>query len=94
MAELLMKYVTYVHPDPVLDRRGAYKRGDIVVVRPDGWSWGRKEVLAANQGGKFSIIKLPDLTVAEAEEYLQPERLDTDPKVPGPAVSRRRYFCA
>lgn len=34
------------------------KVGDIVVVRPDGWSWGKRECLP-----DFLIVKVPGLTV-------------------------------
>ena len=43
MAELLIKLIDYTHPDPEVDRRGAYKAGMVVAVKPDGHLWGRKE---------------------------------------------------
>lgn len=45
MAELLIRPVNNFHADPVKDRRGSYKRGDPVVVMPDGHKWGREERL-------------------------------------------------
>lgn len=40
-----------------------YKDGDIVVVRPEGWAWGRREVK------EFLIVTLPEgLTEQEAQE--------------------------
>jgi hypothetical protein len=39
MALILIKDSDYTHLDPVKDQRGAYKRGDLVVVYPD-WQHG------------------------------------------------------
>jgi len=51
------------------DRIASYERcprkGDIIVVKPNGWKWGKKEGLP-----KFIIVKVPDMTVKEAEAYL------------------------
>ncbi|MCP4126928.1 MAG: hypothetical protein GY753_07690 [Gammaproteobacteria bacterium] len=60
MAELLIKAVDYAHADPEKDRCGAYKRGDVVVVMPDGHVWGGAEGLP-----KFLRVSLPGVTVAE-----------------------------
>ena len=38
--------------------------GDIVVIRPDGWEWGREECLP-----NFILVKIPDMTVEEAKQY-------------------------
>jgi hypothetical protein len=63
MAELLIKARNAQHDDPDTDRRGSYKRGDVVVVMPDGHQWGAKEGLP-----NFVKIKIPGLDhVAIAE---------------------------
>lgn len=56
MAEALIKAVDFVHPDPDIDRRGAHKRGDIIVVMPDGHQWGGAE----RDISKFAIVSVPD----------------------------------
>lgn len=66
MAELLIKAVDATHVDPDKDRRGCYKRGDVVVVQPDGWSWGTLEALP-----RFVLVKVPGATVAQVEQYIQ-----------------------
>ena len=38
--------------------------GDIIVVRPDGWKWGKEECLP-----NFVVIKMPDVTMEEAKKY-------------------------
>ena len=67
MAEFLIKAVDETHSDPVEDQRGCYKRGDIVVVMPDGHEWGKEEGLP-----KFVVVKIPDLAVSKARKYTDP----------------------
>lgn len=69
MAEMLVFAVNRTHPNPVKDRRGCYKRGDIVVVKPNGWGWGTEETKAPKDGGVFVIIKIPGVSVASIEKY-------------------------
>ena len=38
--------------------------GDVIVVRPDGWKWGKEECLP-----NFVVIKIPDLKVEDAKKY-------------------------
>jgi len=68
MAELLIKAVDATIPDPTKDQRGCYKRGDIVVVMPDGHTWGKEEGLP-----KFVIVKIPGLSVAAVKQYAESE---------------------
>lgn len=65
MAELLVKAVDATHADPEKDRRGCYKRGDVVVVREDGHAWGRKE-----GAPKFRVVKVPGVPAARLR-YLE-----------------------
>ena len=71
MAELLIKLIDHIHSDPVKDRSGAYKRGDVVVVMPDGHEWGREE-----GPPKFGIIKVVGLSVMKCQEFVRPEMQD------------------
>ena len=61
MAELLVKARSVANADPDKDRRGCYKRGDIVLAQPDGHEWGRMEGLP-----DFVVIRVPGLTAAAA----------------------------
>jgi len=63
MAELLIRLKNNTHSDPAKDRM-CYKRGDIVVVKPDGHHWGRAEGLP-----DFAVIGT-DRTVAQVEHLL------------------------
>lgn len=93
MAELLIKAIDATHSDPVKDARGCWKRGDVVAAFDDGHEWGRLEALPPEQGGKFVIIRLPGVTLAElrgetiqrtAFDFLDPERDES-----GEVVGRR-----
>ena len=49
--------------------------GDIIVVRPDGWQWGKEECLP-----NFVVIKLPDLNIEDAKKYEESLIDATDPQ--------------
>ena len=68
MAELLIKAVDAALPDPRKDL-GCFKAGDIVVVREDGWGWGLEESRPPADGGKFVLVKLPGVTVAQLTAF-------------------------
>ena len=70
MAEILIKAVSAVHADPVKDRAGCHKKGDPIIIRPDGWSWGSKETLP-----DFVIIKVPGLDPATIASYMDSWRM-------------------
>ena len=41
-------------------------RGEIIVIKPNGWMWGRKE-----RPPEYIIVKVPGVTVAQAIKYTQ-----------------------
>ena len=91
MAELLIKAVDAVHADPVKDKCGCYKRGDVVVAKADGWAWGKEEGLPA-----FCILKITDLSVKAAQKYIESETLtEVHPNDPTDMITsilcRRQY---
>jgi hypothetical protein len=67
MAEFIFKRFDYTHPDPEKDRRGAHKRTDFINWKPDGFS----DFSHGNGPGSyltdFIIVKVPGITLAEAE---------------------------
>lgn len=96
MCEILIKAIDAIHPDPVKDRRGCYKRGDFVTVQPDGHKWGKKETLP-----HFVVVKIPGIDPKIVRELVQPQIEDDDgvptyKGIPGnepvPAVFRRRRW--
>lgn len=86
MAELLIKAIdAIVEDDPVKDKAGSYKRGDVVVIYPDGHEYGKIEGLP-----KFMIVKIPDLSFKDAQKYIEEEVDDTDLNNII-TITRRRY---
>ena len=95
MAEILVKAIDAHHPDPTVDLAGCYKRGDPVVIMPDGHQWGSEEGPPT-----FYIVKLPGVDPADLQMYNEshmeeePERLDPEGN-PMPrmmrSVIRRKY---
>jgi parallel beta-helix repeat protein len=69
MAELLIRVFDTHHADPVKDRRGCYKRGNVVVAMSDGQRWGREELRPRN----FYRLRVPDLPPEEADLLTHPE---------------------
>jgi hypothetical protein len=48
--------------------------GDVIVVRPDGWLWGEKELNST----AWRIIKCPGEPMSVGEQFLGPEIVDTN----------------
>ena len=43
---------------------GRSQIGDIIVVKPDGWGWGKRERLP-----NYIVIKIPGLSIEDAQKY-------------------------
>lgn len=41
-------------------------RGEIIVIKPNGWEWGRKE-----RPPEYIVVKVPGMTVTQAIKYTQ-----------------------
>jgi hypothetical protein len=67
VAEILIKMIDHVHPDPEVDPM-CFKIGDVVAVFPDGWVWGREETLP-----KFLVAKFPGIDVSVFAPLLDPQ---------------------
>ena len=59
--------------------------GDIIVVKPDGWEWGKEECLPT-----FLVVKLPQVDVATVEHFTQSLMDMTNPDNPK-MLKRRKY---
>lgn len=86
MAELVVMVVDRLHPHDVYLNAAAYKRGDVIEVRPDGWPWGTEELAHPD----WRILRIPDLTVSEASALLAEER-NTDPAHQSRTLQRRAF---
>ncbi len=73
MAELLIMNADNTNRDPLISAAHCYKAGDPVCVALDGHSWGRKERRSTWPDCKFLLLKIPDLTVADARKFMDSE---------------------
>ena len=80
MAELLIKARAAPDADP--NHPMVYTSGDLVLVKPDGHTWGRMETVP-----DFWKVRITDRTVAQLEA-LAVSITDTT----GNATKRRRYY--
>jgi hypothetical protein len=79
-AELLVKAEDAWGKDEARSRKG-----DIIVVRPDGWEWGREECLP-----RFIVVKLPNVK-EEDVKYLEQSLMDNTDKEKPVMLKRRKY---
>ena len=87
MAELLIKAVDAVHSDTQKNQRGCYKRGDVVVVMPDGHPWGTEE-----RPPKFVTMRVVGVLPARYQRLVeQAETVILDPEG-NPVRLRRRHY--
>lgn len=86
MAELLLRVASKSAPsDPRRDTK-LTKRGDVIVVQPDGWRWVGRELTAPH----WRILKIPALSESEAAMLLAVEPPD-DLAHPSLMRQRRMY---
>jgi len=83
MAEFLIKATNATHADPVKDRRGCYKRGDIVQVFPDGACTEQP-----SPNSNMVIIKVVGLSFEAAQKYMLSEMDTVDPRK---TLTRRKF---
>jgi hypothetical protein len=79
MCEFLIRVHDKCSEDPQKDIR-CMKRGDVVVVCPDGWGWSDLECSLAH----WRIVKVPGLSMEQGETYMADELASSK--------SRRRLF--
>lgn len=72
MAEILLRVTDKTHQT---EPNRVTKRGDIIVVQADGWPWSRAEQTLSF----WRIIKLPNITVAQAKNAMLAAGTRTDP---------------
>ena len=72
MAELLVRIIDKTSPDRDKDAQ-LTKRGDVIVVCPDGQPWGREE----RNNPHWRIVKVPGVDVEDLD-YLTAEEIPPD----------------
>ena len=100
MAELLIKITNATHLDPLEDRRGCYKRGYVIDVRPDGFQWARMESkavwiaegnLAETWHGHTALVKIPGLDPERVRDLLAMQTEDDMGQDTETMYRRRRW---
>ena len=64
MDDLTQKEVDALPENRKASHEARCQIGDVVVVRPDGWPWGKCECLP-----DFVVVKIPGMSVDEAKKY-------------------------
>lgn len=85
MAEILLRVHDKVGRTPELDVK-CTKRGDVIFVAEDGWSWGHDELTLPF----YRIIKFPGVTIDVFTPFLSSEP-ETNPVNPS-NMRLRRFF--
>lgn len=62
MAQIVVITKDKVDPADPVNNAGQYKRGDVICALPDDWVFGDQEL----SNPMFQIIKIPDMSVTEA----------------------------
>lgn len=85
MAELLVRTVDKVNPkDPEKDAQ-CLKRGEVVVIMPDGHPWSQRE----RNNPDWQLVQIPGMSVEDANiKFTQPPFVD--PKIAGEEAMRNR----
>jgi hypothetical protein len=86
MAELLVRVFSKSSTDPAQDAK-LTKRGDVIVVVPDGWGWSDIECTNPH----WRIFKWPSVTESEASALLTPELPISEADVDNPLLQRRGF---
>lgn len=92
-AEALVFMGNNTHPDPEKDRRGCWKRGMIVVLKPGGHPWGAREDPAlATPPRTFAVLRFQGIALRRLEKYLAEQMDDAGGVLLEPVRYRRRLW--
>jgi hypothetical protein len=71
MAQILFRLKDNNHPNPDKDRRGSYKKGYPVSIKPDGWYEGNPNwwQSAYADKTKWFVVEVTDATVEQLQHY-------------------------
>jgi hypothetical protein len=85
MAEILLRVKDKINSSPYLNAQ-CTKRGDVIVVCPDGWRWGFREL----DDPQYRVVCIPQMSVSEAQAFVVGE-METSPQ-PASMLRHRRAF--
>lgn len=69
MAEMLVRIVDKINPDPKLDLL-CRKRGDVVCIMPDGHGWSEAEIT----NPEWTIVKFPGVSRDKLDHFIHVDR--------------------
>src|SRR5512137_1290611 len=93
MAEILFRLKDNFHSDPEKDRRGCYKKGYPVSIKPDGWYEGNPHWSQSAYADKsaWAVIRCPEVTVEQAQKYAQAWKDDFDYEIVSANLANGQY---
>lgn len=80
--EILLRVVDKINLDDPIKNNQCTKRGDVIVVVPDGHNWGKEEL----SNPDWRIIKAPNLTEAATYDFTH-----ADLDINGNEIKRRKH---
>lgn len=84
-SELLLRVVDKINPDCHYMDAACHKAGDVIVIVPANWQWGKAEI--SNQEWVILYVDGPQ---EQLQQLLSPE-VDTDPQNPSLVLQRRGF---
>lgn len=84
MAELLIRTVDKSCPEDARNDALLSKRGDVITIQPDGWTWSEAERNAPH----WVIVKVPGVSVDDLTAYVTPDPGD---EIGGKLPQRRAF---
>ncbi len=93
MAQILFRLKDNAHDDPEKDRRGCYKKGYPVSIKPDGWYEGNPNWHQSAYADKtrWIVVEVTDATREELENYSLPWRDDFDYEILASRPAKGEY---
>lgn len=93
MAQILFRLQDNIHPDTEKDRRGCYKKGYPVSIKPDGWYEGNPNWAQSAYADKtrWFVVEVTDATKEELEAYAREWRDDFDYEIIATRPAKGKY---
>lgn len=86
MDNMSQQDIKNLNEDRKKSRDSRIRLGDIVVVKPNGWEWGREERLP-----NYLVIKVPQLTVEQVEHFTESLFGESDENGNIPMLKKRKW---
>ena len=93
MAQILFRLIDNFHSNPEKDRRGCYKKGYPVSIKPDGWYEGNPNWSGSAYADKtrWIVVEVTDATREELATYAREWRDDFDYEILATRPAKGKY---